>query len=167
LGDRIGLYAFDEHPVLDSGTVAGVAAFPSLQALAAGLDYSTAETNFTLGLTQLVTSLEHRSIVVVFTEFSDTTSAELMLENVGRLLTRHAVLFVAFRDEELETMLRQDPNGPEDVSRTVIADAVLSDREKVTSRLRRLGAHIVDAPVDQIGMRLLETYLDLKRQERP
>ena len=50
--------------------------------MAAQLDYSTAETNFTLGLTQLSGELEHRSIVVVFTDFSDTTSAELMLENV-------------------------------------------------------------------------------------
>jgi len=165
LGDRVGLFAFDQRPVLDSGTVAGIAAFPSLQRLAAQLDYSSAETNFTLGLTQLGASLERRSIVVVFTDFSDTTSAELMLENVGRLLARHSVLFVVFRDEELETMLRQEPAAPEDVSRAVIADAVLQDREKVANRLRRLGAQVVDAPADQIGMRLLETYLKLKRQE--
>lgn len=166
LGDRVGLFAFDEKPVMNSGTVGGIAAFPSLQELAAHLSYSTAETNFTLGLSQLGAALEHRSIVVVFTEFSDTTSAELMLENLSRLLARHAVLFVEFRDEELETMVRQEPKTAADISRAVIADAVLQDREKVVNRLRRLGAHVVDAPVEQIGMRLLEVYLKLKRQER-
>ena len=41
---------------------------------------------------------------MVFTDFADTTSAELMIENVARLMRRHLVLFVVFRDEELEAM---------------------------------------------------------------
>ncbi|HEY4125604.1 MAG TPA: DUF58 domain-containing protein [Rhizomicrobium sp.] len=166
LGDRIGLFAFDERPRLRSGTVAGAAAFPLLQRLAAKLDYSTAETNFTLGLTQLAGDLEHRSIVVIFTDFSDATSAELMLENVGRLLRRHLVLFVIFRDEELEEMANHEPQMPEDVSRAVIADAMLREREIVVERLRRLGVQIVDAPADKIATSLLKTYFAVKRRDR-
>jgi uncharacterized protein (DUF58 family) len=166
VGDRVGLFAFDERPRLRSGTVSGTGSFPQLQRLAATLNYSTAETNFTLGLTQLATDLEHRSIVVVFTDFVDTTSAELMLENIGRLLQRHLVLFVLFRDSELEDMVRAKPDLPEDVSRSVIADALLRERNIVVERLRRLGVHVVDAPPDQIGMRLLEAYLSAKRLDR-
>lgn len=166
LGDRIGLFAFDERPKLRSGTVAGAAAFPLLQRLAAQLDYSTAETNFTLGLSQLSGDLEHRSIVVIFTDFSDATSAELMLENVGRLLRRHLVLFVIFRDEELEAMADREPQTPEDVSRAVIADAMLRERDVVIERLRRLGVQIVDAPVNEISTNLLKTYFAVKRHDR-
>jgi uncharacterized protein (DUF58 family) len=166
LGDRIGLFAFDERPKLRSGTVAGAAAFPMLQRLAAGLDYSTAETNFTLGLTQLAGDLEHRSIVVIFTDFSDTVSAELMLENIGRLLRRHLVLFVTFRDEELETMARREPRTPEDVSRAVIADTMLRERDVVIERLRRLGVEIIDAPIDDIASHLLKAYFAAKRHDR-
>jgi len=162
LGDRVGLFAFDERPVLSSGTVAGPGAFSVLQRVAAGLDYSTAETNFTLGLTQLSAGLEHRSIVVVFTDFFDTTSAELMIENVKRLLLRHTVLFVTFRDEELETMLKAEPRAPADISRAVLADAMLRERENVTMRLRRLGVDVVDVPVEQIGPGLIEAYLSVK-----
>jgi uncharacterized protein (DUF58 family) len=133
-----------------------------LQRLVARIDYSTAETNFTLGLTQLSGQLEHRSIVVVFTDFSDTTSAELMLENVKRLITRHALVFVAFRDEELESMARAEPAEPADVSRAVLADAMLRDRGAVTARLRRLGVDVIDVPVDKIGAGLIEAYLSVK-----
>ena len=167
LGDNVGLYAFGERPVLNSGVLSGTAAFPTLQRLAADIDYSAGETNFTLGLTDLGAKLKRRSIVVVFTEFADTTSAELMLENVGRLLQRHTVLFVAFRDEEVETMLRAPLETPDDISRTMIADAMQLDRDKVLIQLQRQGAHVVDAPFEQIGMRLIETYMKLKRQERP
>jgi uncharacterized protein (DUF58 family) len=167
LGDNVGLFAFGERPVLNSGVLSGTRAFASLQRLAAELEYSTGETNFTLGLTELGAKLKRRSIVIVFTEFADTTSAELMLENVARLLQKHTVLFVAFRDEEVETMLRQPPDTQDDVSRTILADAMLADRDKVLRQLQRQGAHVVDAPYDQVGMKLIETYMKLKRQERP
>jgi uncharacterized protein (DUF58 family) len=163
LGDRVGIFAFDEKPRIASRTVTGPNAFAALQYVAAQIDYSAAETNFTLGLTQLSGELEHRTVVVVFTDFSDTTSAELMLENVKRLLARHLVLFVAFRDEELDAMARHEPEEPADVSRAVLADAMLRERNLVTTKLRRLGVNVIDVPVDKISAGLLDAYLTVKR----
>ena len=165
MGDRVGLYSFDERPRLSTGVVSGVAAFPLLQRQAASVDYSTAETNFTLGLTQLAARLQRRSLVVVFTDFADATSAELMVENLGRLLSRHLVLFVAFRDEELETLVRAEPVSPDDVSRAVIAHTLLREREVVISRLRRLGVQVLEAPAERLGPELLNAYLELKRKD--
>ncbi|HWA62280.1 MAG TPA: DUF58 domain-containing protein [Caulobacteraceae bacterium] len=165
LGDRAAMYGFDAKPRLFSGVVAGAGAFPLLQRVAARLDYSDEETNFTLGLTQLGTALERRSLVVVFTDFADSTSAELMLENVARLLRRHLVLFVVLRDEELEGIARREPVTADDVSRAVTAAAMMREREVVVGRLRRLGAHIVDAPADRLGPALISAYLDLKRRD--
>ncbi|MEJ1969407.1 MAG: DUF58 domain-containing protein [Rhizomicrobium sp.] len=163
LGDRVGIFAFDEKPRIASRTVAGPNAFAALQHVAAQIDYSTAETNFTLGLTQLSGALERRAVVVVFTDFSDTISAELMVENVKRLLARHLVLFVAFRDEELEAMALHEPAEPADVSRAVLADAMLRDRSIVTAKLKRLGVDVIDVPVDRIGTGLLDAYMAVKR----
>lgn len=166
MGDRVGLFAFDEKPRLRSGTVIGPAAFSQLQLMAAGLDYSVAETNFTLGLTQLSADLKHRSIVVVFTDFVDTTSAELMIENVARLLQRHLVLFVLFRDVDLESLAGTRPSTPEDVARAVIADSLLRERNIVIQRLRRLGVEIIDAPLSETSIDLVRSYLAAKRLDR-
>jgi uncharacterized protein (DUF58 family) len=165
MGDRVALFGFDAKPNLLTGSVAGTAAFGLLQRLAARLDYSAEETNYTLGLTSLAGALERRSLVVVFTDFADATSAQLMIENIGRLMRRHLVLFVAFRDEELETMVRAEPVVAEDVSRAVIAASLLRERQLVLERLRRMGAEIVDVPADRIGPALLSRYLDLKRRD--
>src|SRR5260221_9957173 len=165
LGDRAGLFAFDAKPRLYSGALSGAGAFAHLQRLATGIDYSSEEANYTLGLTQLGAALERRSLVVVFTDFADTTSAELMLENVARLLRRHLVLFVVMRDEELESIARREPLSADDVSRAVTVDALLKGRDVVAARLRRLGAHIVDTPSDKIGPSLISAYLDLKRRD--
>jgi uncharacterized protein (DUF58 family) len=165
LGDRVGFFGFDVRPRLFSGAVSGAQAFPLLQRLAARLDYSTEEPNYTLALTQLGAALERRALIVVFTDFADSTSAELMLENVGRLLKRHLVLFVVFRDEELEAIARREPVDPEAVSRAVTAEALLRERDLVIAKLVRMGAHIVDAPTDAMGTALLSAYIDLKRRD--
>jgi uncharacterized protein (DUF58 family) len=166
LGDRVGLYSFDAKPRTLSGPVAGVRAFSALQRAAAAIDYSSEEANYTLGLSNLADRLDRRSLVVVFTEFTDPTSAELMIENVGRLLARHLVVFVALRDEELEALIRAEPVVPEDVSRAVIARTLLRERDLVIARLRRLGVEIVETPARAIGPALLGRYLEIKRRNR-
>ena len=165
LGDRVGLFGFDAEPRLATGITAGVGSFPLIQRLAASLDYSDQETNYTLGLSQLAGSLERRSLIVVFTEFADPTSAELLVENAARLTRRHLVLFVVMRDEEMETIAQSEPVESADVSRAVTAAAILRERDLVIARLQRTGALIVDAPANAVGPKLLNAYLDLKRRD--
>ena len=165
LGDRAGVFGFDDRPRLFTGVLSGVQAFDRLRRLSGALDYSTEETNYTLALTQLAGALQRRSLVVVFTDFADSTTAELMLENVTRLTRRHLVLFVVMRDEELEDISRREPVGADDVSRAVTARALLTSRDVVIERLRRLGAQIVDAPAARSGPALISAYLDLKRRD--
>lgn len=164
-GDRAGLFAFDDRPRLSTGAVSSVGAFPLLVRQAAAVDYGTQETNYALGLTTLSSSLKRRSLVVIFTEFADSTTAELMIETVGRLIKRHLVLFVVMRDEELEALVTAPPETPDDVSRAVVAATLLRERDLVLARLRRLGAHIVEAPANRIGPEALNVYLDLKRRD--
>ena len=164
IGDRVGLFAFDAKPRLASGLTSGSAAFPLLQKLASAIDYSSEETNFTLGLTALAGRLDRRAMVVIFTDFADATSAELMVENVARLMRTHVVLFVVFRDEELEALTTREPGDAEDVTRAVIAERLLRQRQAVSVRLKRLGAQIVDAPAEGLSAALLNGYLDVKRR---
>jgi uncharacterized protein (DUF58 family) len=165
MGDRVRLFAFDARPRIASGSTAGAQAFPLLQRLAASIDYTAEETNFTLGLTTLAGGLDRRALVVVFTDFADATSAELMIENVGRLLRTHLVMFVAFRDEALEALVDQEPETADDVSRAVVAAGLLKQREVVISRLQRLGAWIVEAPAERLGPELVSRYLAAKRKD--
>lgn len=164
-GDRAGLFAFDSHPRLSTGAVGGLNAFRILQRIAGRIDYSTHETNYTLALATLSGELQRRSLIVVFTDFTDPTAAELMLESLGRLLKRHLVLFVVLRDDELEDLADLEPEGPEDVSRAVVAGTLLRERDTVLARLRRMGAHIVDAPAALVGPEIVSAYLELKRRD--
>jgi uncharacterized protein (DUF58 family) len=166
LGDRVSFFGFDSRPHLMTGFASGTRAFTHLQAQTAQLDYSTDESNYTLSLTALAERLKRRSMVIVFTDFTDTVNAELMVENITRLARRHMIVFVTFSDEELETLRDAEPRAPDDVARAVIAQRLLQERGIVLARLRRLGVHIVDAPVRQLGQALVRAYDTLRRQER-
>ena len=165
-GDRVGLYAFDERPRLWTGTLGGPGAFTAVQRLASRIDYRAAETNYTLGLVQLGAHLQRRSLVVICTEFTDSTTAELMIEHVGRLMKTHLVVFVVSEDEELEGLEHGEIHRPLDVTKAVMAGALTAERELVVSRLRRMGVDILRADFDNLGPALLSRYAEIKQRDR-
>ena len=165
-GDRIGLFAFDSKPRASSKVVSGPAAFGVLQRVAAGIEYSSDETNYTLGLATLASGLKRRSLIIVFTEFTDTVAAELMLSSLAPLLGKHLLLFVVLRDAELEAFTAAEPHEPDDLSRAVTAAALLRERRLVLTKLRHLGVEVVEAPAAGAGPALVNAYLDLKRRGR-
>jgi uncharacterized protein (DUF58 family) len=165
-GDRVGLYAFDAQVRLFLEPQGGVHSFGRLQAHTAGLAYSTAETNFTLALLELGQRLRRRTLVVVLTDFVDSVTAELMVENLGRLGRNHLLLFVALRDVGVEALAARAPRDLDDLNRAVTAHDLLREREVVLSRLRRQGVHCIDGPPGTISTQLINRYLDLKRRER-
>ena len=164
-GDKTVFYSFDARPGLSSGQLMGTRAYPRLQDLASRLDYSDAEANYTLALSELSSRLDRRSLIILFTDFVDTISAELMLENVRRLTERHLVVFASFEDRALIDVAQAPPLTPTDVARTVIADTLLQERELVFRKLARLGAQVIEASPDRFGPDLVSRYLEIKRRE--
>jgi len=164
-GDRVGVFGFDANVRLYADPIAGVQAFHRVQQASARLDYHREETNFTLGLANLSARLARRSLVILFTEFVDTVTAELLIENVQRLVSRHLVLFVTFQDSGLSALADAPPRRFDDIARAVVADEFIRDRLVVFERLRRLGVLCLDAPTGPVGIDLVNRYLAVKRRE--
>lgn len=168
-GDRVGLFGFDASVRLRAEPLGGVDRFPRLQRMTAALDYAAEETNFTLGLTLLSQQLQRRSLIVLFTDFVDTVTAELMVENLGRLSNRHLVLFVTLQDPELRSLVDAAPDSipgsMDSVARSVVADELRKERLVVFERLRRLGVQCLEAPYNRVGTDLINRYLAIKQRE--
>src|SRR5262249_10581893 len=138
-GDRVGLYTFAGHPGAFLEPVAGVSSLATLVRHTSQVSYSEEETNFTLGLTTLAQRLRRRSLVVLLTDFVDTLTAELMLENLARLGGRHLVLFISIRDPLLAALQSAPPTGLDELNRAVVAHDFLQERMIVHRRLARMG----------------------------
>ncbi len=163
-GDRVSLFGFAARPEVMTPFISDTREFYRLQSEAARLDYHAQEPNFTLALATLASRLQRRSLIVVFSDFTDPTSAELMIESIGRLVAKHVVLFVTLADEELETISTHDPADMQTLAMAVTADALLRQRALVTRRLHALGVDVIEAPHDRIGTRLIDAYLTVKRK---
>jgi uncharacterized protein (DUF58 family) len=157
-GDRVALYGFAARPEAMSPFVSGSAQLHRLQRAAAAFDYRAEEPNFTLAMATLSARLTRRSLVVVFSDFTDPTGAELMLESVSRLVARHVVLFVTLADSELEDLAVAPPSDLDAVA------GLLRQRALVLQRLRQLGVDVIEAPWDKVGTRLLDAYFAIKRK---
>lgn len=164
-GDRVRLFGFSARPQADSGSVTGSAGFAALHRTAAQIDYGAQESNYTLSLVSLDQRLQRRSLVILFTEFTDPTAAELMIAAAARMLKRHRVLFVLFHDTELDRMLDARPQVADDIVRANVAHTLRRERRIVIERLKRMGIDVLEAAPDDLALALAERYV--RERERP
>ena len=104
-------------------------------------------------------------MIIMFTEFTDTVSADFMLRAIRRLVETHLVVVVVLRDEELVAIAAANPASADDVTRAITAADLLKDRRVAIGRLQHLGVHVVEAEHDKVSERLVESYLDLKKRD--
>lgn len=163
-GDLVGGcgYALTFQSFLKPGR--GPKFFARLQAFTAALGYQKEETNHALALSELMGRLRRRALIVLFTEFIDDVSAELLLESLALLTKRHAVVFVTMEDPALSRLRAARPKSLTAVASAVLADDFATNREIVLNRVRRLGAHCLDSPAGQLAGRLIDRYLTIKRR---
>ena len=164
-GDKIALFGFAQRPQVMTPFVNDARAFHRLQSAAAALDYDATEPNFTLALATLTAKLKRRSLIVLFSDFTDPTAAELMIESIGRLVSKHLVVFVTIADHDLEDFIAREPGDIATLAQSVTADTLLHQRQIVLQRLRRMGVDVIEAPYEQISYDLIDKYFMIKNSE--
>lgn len=164
-GDLVGYFSYDARPRSFVAPTPGRLAFARMRTWSSGLEYVGRETNHTLALSTLKARTPKRSLIIVFTDFVDTTSAELIVETIGVLSKKHLVIFVAIRDPEMEALVDTPPENMDDVAALVAASQMISERRLVFERLSRLGVTVLDVRPGEVTARLVTTYLDIKSRE--
>jgi uncharacterized protein (DUF58 family) len=163
-GDLVGVYGFDAAVRHYLGPTRGISSFSRIQRSTAELAYQHQETNFTLGLAELNARLKRRALVILFTDFVDTITAELLIESMQRVANRHVVVFVTQRGSVLQSAVEAAPKEFTDVAQSVIAHDFLRERSIVLERLERLGVHCLDVPSRGLSVALINRYLMIKQR---
>ena len=161
-GDLVGLHGYGSEPKSWVPPRGGPAQFSRLRSACAHLTTEPEETNHVLGLHDLLRRNTRRSMIVVFTEFTDATTAELMLDTIGQLARRHAIVFVALDDPALEEPLVKPPEDGRALAAAVVASSLANRRHVVLARLARMGVHVVHSPPGAVAGALVERYVRIK-----
>ena len=164
-GDQVGFYSFDSRPQRYLPPQPGRQAFNRIRAEAAEMDYVSVESNHTLAMAHLNGQLNRRSLIVVFSDFVDSITAELLVENIGVLSKHHVLVFVALRDPSIEAFRSPDDLSMDNIALAVSAAQVTQERARVFDTLRRLGVICLDVEPGQVTADLISTYIDIKSKE--
>jgi uncharacterized protein (DUF58 family) len=99
------------------------------------------------------------------TDFIDTVTAEMMVENLARLTQRHVVMFVSFIDPALALMTDAEPASIDAMARATVAGDFVRERAVVMERLTRLGVHCLDVRHEAVNTEMINRYLMITRRE--
>ncbi|HBG97219.1 MAG TPA: DUF58 domain-containing protein [Rhodobacteraceae bacterium] len=165
-GDRIGLFTYDARLRAFLPPQGGRTAFARLRARTAEADYAAVESNHTLALSEVGARSPRRSLIVVFSDFVDATTAELLVETLGLLARRHLVMFVSVADAALARHTAAAPRALADVAMTVAAGRALAERRRVLGTLTQLGITVIDAPGGAVTPQLVSAYIEAKLKDR-
>jgi len=164
-GDQVGFYTFDSRPQRYLPPQPGRQAFTRIRAEAAELEYTSVESNHTLAMAHLNGQLNRRSLIIVFSDFVDSITAELLVENIGVLSRHHLLIFVALKDPAVEALRAPEDLSLTNIARAVSATQITRERSIVFDTLRRLGVVCLDIEPNQLTAELVSTYLNIKAKE--
>jgi uncharacterized protein (DUF58 family) len=118
--------------------------------------------NYPAAFGALLERHRRRSLLVLFTDLSEQSVLEPLLEAIPVLLSRHLVLIAAVRDPEVEGLAGALPSTSEEAYEKAAAAGFLAWRDDATARLRRLGATTLDLHPGELAGRVADEYLKVK-----
>jgi len=105
----------------------------------------------------------HRALVVLLTALESSAVEEGLLPVLPALAAHHRVVVASVADPALAVM-RGARSTTAEVYGAAAAERTMALRARTAAALGQLGVDVLDAPPDELPVRLVDHYLMLKRQ---
>lgn len=124
------------------------------------------ESNYRAVFSETLTRFRRRALLVVLTELASQAVPETLLPALPMVLRSHLLLIAAVRDPQVEHWARVVPADAGAAFRKAAAVQALDRRARTVTRLRALGAVVIDAPPGRLAPDLADAYLTMKATAR-
>ncbi len=165
-GDRAGLMAFADTVSVTLRPRAGALQLRRFLDAVRPLRAGETEADYDDGLSFLSTWQTRRALVVLFTDVIDPDQGTALVRQCLRLRRRHLPLVVTVRDPALDDVVNRRPADGAGMYARAVASGLIADRDDTLHLLRRSGVDVIDADARTLSPRLVNRYLQLKRQAR-
>jgi uncharacterized protein (DUF58 family) len=119
-------------------------------------------TSFLRAVRYLETRHRKRSLILVFTDFTDEISAQEMYASLAALTRRHVLIFVGVADPHLEEIFQYNGGDSRALFEKAVAGQLLLERRRTVARIERLGIFTVDAEPRRLSGPLIRRYLQVR-----
>lgn len=103
-----------------------------------------------------------RSLVVVFTDMFDPVASAALLGELASLARRHLIVVVMMNDEAIAQALSIPPVTVDDAYRASVAATLGEERRRAALLLARRGIGVIDVPAPDLGLALVNRYIEIK-----
>jgi len=101
-------------------------------------------------------------LVVVFTDMFDPVASAALLGELASLARRHLIVVVMMNDEAIAQALSIPPVTVDDAYRASVAATLGEERRRAALLLARRGIGVIDVPAPDLGLALVNRYIEIK-----
>ena len=106
-----------------------------------------------------------RSLLVLYTSFSDFNSMKRQLPYLLQLNNHHRLLVVFFEDEEMKQFIAAKPQSTVEYFQQAIAEKVQYERRLIVRTLREQGIYSLLTTPKDLSVDVINKYLDMKSRQ--
>jgi uncharacterized protein (DUF58 family) len=161
-GDKFAMLAYgrEVRQVLPPG--AGTVHTRLLLDLLSQTRAEAAEADHLNAVARLKSLQRRRGLMVWITELVDSAGRPELVTAASELVRRHLVVLVLLKHPELEALAARVPETREEMFHSAAAQEMLERRRATVAQLERQGVLIVETTAEEIGVRAVSEYLEVK-----
>jgi uncharacterized protein (DUF58 family) len=161
-GDRCGLALFDSTVTAFLPPRSGLGALPTIIECVYNAQSRWQETDFAPLFAQLQARHQKRAVLIILSDVADQETSRVARAALGKLASRHAVIFAALQTPLLFAQTRAPIGNRLDAARQVVAYRLLREREETLHALRRGSINVLDVEPSELTLPLINRYLELR-----
>jgi uncharacterized protein (DUF58 family) len=165
-GDRFGLVSFSDKVNHLVKARAGSAHFNVCRDLAVSITSQTVSPDFADIAATLKQRIKRRSLFVFLTSLDDPVAAEDFVRAVELLSKQHRILALMIAPLGVQPLFSEGPvEDPDEIYRQLGGHLSWEKLQNLQRVLARKGVQFFVVPNQQLGLRLVSHYMDLKRRQ--
>lgn len=161
-GDRVGLLAFADRPVVWLAPRSGRGQFYRMLEALYAVQAQRVEPDYAAALSYFSVQQQKRSLAVLFTDLTGSVGMDSLVGQVTRIRRTHLPLVVTIADPAVQALAEQRVQDSRSLYERNAAEQALDERALVVERLRSNGVSTLDVPADELSVAVINRYLELK-----
>lgn len=161
-GDKCGLLTYGRRVQQQLLPGSGPAHLRTMIDQLAQVRGEAAEANHLQAASRLRQLQRRRGLIIWITEIADSAGRPEIVTAAAELVRTHLVLLVLLEHPELEELANREVKSTDEMYASAAAAEMLGRRRETIATLRRQGVLVVESTPGDVGIRAINSYLDVK-----
>lgn len=120
------------------------------------------ESDYELLYSTIRTNIKNRSLLLLFTNFESISGLNRQIEYLRSLAKFHLPLVIFFENTELKSLIRKPAKNLESIYVKAIAEKFAFEKKLIVKELQKWGIHSILCKPEELTVKTINKYLELK-----